>query len=226
MMIEQLQLTMGENLPLRDAVFYTLRDAILKGTLPPGQHLMEMQLAMQLGVSRTPVREAIRKLELEGLVLMIPRKGARVAAISEKSLKDVLEVRRALEELSVTLACKRIKPAMIKQLRELNEEFHEACRGTDVVKIAQIDESFHQCIYQASENKRLLQILNQLQNQMYRYRVEYIKNTERRKMLHDEHETLIQRIEEGNVEAAVNCIRQHIIYQENYVLEVIKQTEI
>ena len=85
MMIEQLQLTMGENLPLRDAVFYTLRDAILKGTLPPGQHLMEMQLAMQLGVSRTPVREAIRKLELEGLVLMIPRKGARVAAISEKA---------------------------------------------------------------------------------------------------------------------------------------------
>ena len=211
---------------LGNKIFNVLRDKILNEEYVQGQKLNEVALSKELNISRTPIREALKQLELEGLVLMIPRKGARVAAISEKSLKDVLEVRRALEELSVTLACKRIKPSMIKKLRELNEEFHEACRGTDVVKIAQIDESFHQCIYEASENKRLLQLLNQLQNQMYRYRVEYIKNTERRKMLHDEHETLIQRIEEGNVEVAVNCIRQHIIYQEDYVLEVIKQTEL
>ena len=78
------KVNMNEYLPLRDVVFNTLRQAILKGELAPGERLMEIQLAEKLGVSRTPIREAIRKLELEGLVLMIPRKGAEVAKISEK----------------------------------------------------------------------------------------------------------------------------------------------
>ena len=103
------ELNMNDFLPLRDVVFNTLRQAILKGELEPGERLMEMQLAEQLGVSRTPIREAMRKLELEGLVLMIPRKGAVVAEITEKSLRDVLEVRKALEELAVRLACEKIQ---------------------------------------------------------------------------------------------------------------------
>ena len=77
---------------------------------------MEIQLAEKLGVSRTPIREAIRKLELEGLVLMIPRKGAEVAKISEKSLKDVLEVRRSLEELAIELACQRMTDTDLQEL--------------------------------------------------------------------------------------------------------------
>ena len=101
---------MDEYLPLRDVVFNTLREAILRGELKPGERLMEIQLANKLGVSRTPIREAIRKLELEGLVLMIPRKGAEVAQITEKSLRDVLEVRRALENLAVQSACLRMSP--------------------------------------------------------------------------------------------------------------------
>ena len=100
---------MNEYLPLRDVVFNTLRRAILKGELKPGERLMEIALAERLGVSRTPVREAMRKLELEGLVVMIPRRGAQVAKISEKNLRDVLEVRRSLEELAIDLACQRIQ---------------------------------------------------------------------------------------------------------------------
>ena len=94
------QVDMNEFLPLRDVVFNTLRKAILTGQLKPGERLMEVHLADKLGVSRTPIREAIRKLELEGLVIMIPRRGAEVARITEKSLRDVLEVRRALDALS------------------------------------------------------------------------------------------------------------------------------
>ena len=103
--MHQFEVNMDEYLPLRDVVFKTLRQAILKGELEPGERLMEIQLAERLGVSRTPIREAIRKLELEGLVLMIPRRGAEVAKISEKNLRDVLEVRRSLEELAIDLAC-------------------------------------------------------------------------------------------------------------------------
>ena len=104
-MTKHFEVNMDEYLPLRDVVFKTLRQAILKGELGPGERLMEIQLAERLGVSRTPIREAIRKLELEGLVLMIPRKGAEVAKISENNLRDVLEVRRSLEELAIDLAC-------------------------------------------------------------------------------------------------------------------------
>ena len=116
--MHQFEVNMDEYLPLRDVVFKTLRQAILKGELEPGERLMEMQLAEQLGVSRTPIREAIRKLELEGLVLMIPRRGAEVAKISEKNLRDVLEVRRSLEELAIDLACQRIQEEELETLRE------------------------------------------------------------------------------------------------------------
>ena len=98
----------NEYLPLRDIVFQTLRKAILTGELEPGERLMEIQLGEKLGVSRTPIREAIRKLELEGLVVMVPRKGAQVAHFTEKDIQDVLEVRAALEALAARIACKRM----------------------------------------------------------------------------------------------------------------------
>ena len=122
------EVSMNEYLPLRDVVFNTLRQAILRGELKPGERLMEIQLANKLGVSRTPIREAIRKLELEGLVLMIPRKGAEVAEITEKSLRDVLEVRRALEELAVELVCEKITDEQIQELKDAAASFRIPCR--------------------------------------------------------------------------------------------------
>ena len=105
--------------PLGDVVFENLRSAILEGKLKSGQRLMEVQLAEQLGVSRTPVREAIRKLELEGLVVMLPRKGAYVANISVKDLMDVLEIRASLEGLGASLAAERRNDEDIKNLEEV-----------------------------------------------------------------------------------------------------------
>ena len=108
------EVTMNEYLPLRDVVFNTLRQAILRGELKPGERLMEIQLANKLGVSRTPIREAIRKLELEGLVLMIPRKGAEVAEITEKNLRDVLD------SLHVTEWMKKECASFVQQQRRLS----------------------------------------------------------------------------------------------------------
>ena len=125
-MTNHFEVNMDEYLPLRDVVFKTLRQAILKGELEPGERLMEIQLAERLGVSRTPIREAIRKLELEGLVLMIPRKGAEVAQITEKNMQDVLEVRKALEELSVQLACERITPEQVEDFLKENIDHENA----------------------------------------------------------------------------------------------------
>ena len=157
-MKDDFQIEMNEYLPLRDVVFNTLRQAILRGELQPGERLMEIQLAQRLGVSRTPVREAIRKLELEGLVLMIPRRGAEVAEITRQDLEDVLEVRAALEELAVKDACEHITDEQLQDLKKAANEFKRSLEGTDLVACAEADIHFHEIIYAATNNKRLVQI--------------------------------------------------------------------
>lgn len=214
--------TMNEYLPLRDVVFNTLRQAILRGELKPGERLMEIQLANKLGVSRTPIREAIRKLELEGLVLMIPRKGAEVADITEKSLRDVLEVRKVLEELSVQLACEKMTEDEIAELKVAAEEFKKALKSTDVTDIAEADVHFHDIIYTASGNQKLIQLLNNLREQMYRYRVEYLKEEAAYPKLIAEHEALIQCIKDREKEEAMKIMCRHIDNQVETVMGVIR----
>ena len=213
--------TMNEYLPLRDVVFNTLRQAILRGELKPGERLMEIQLANKLGVSCTPIREALRKLELEGLVNMVPRKGAEVADITEKSQRDVLEVRKALEELSVQLACEKITEEEIEELKRVAERFKDTLNDQDVTKIAEADVAFHDVIYTATDNQKLILLLNNLREQMYRYRVEYLKKEEAYPQLIAEHEELIDNISKRNKEEATRIMCEHIDNQVATVINVI-----
>ena len=214
---------MNEYLPLRDVVFNTLRQAILRGELKPGERLMEVQLANKLGVSRTPIREAIRKLELEGLVLMIPRKGAEVADITEKSLMDVLEVRKALEELAVQLCCDKITGKEIEELHRAADDFRRILKTSDdVTEIAEADVRFHDIIYLATGNQKLIQILNNLREQMYRYRVECIKRKESHPILIAEHEEIIRSIEKKEKKEAADIVCRHIDNQAEVVTGVIR----
>ena len=217
------RVNMDEYLPLRDVVFKTLRQAILKGELEPGERLMEIQLAERLGVSRTPIREAIRKLELEGLVLMIPRKGAEVAKISENNLRDVLEVRRSLEELAIDLACQRMTEEELSELKKTEERFAKAIQTGEVMEIAQTDESYHEIIYNSTKNQKLVQILNNLREQMYRYRMEYIKDDDKRQILLVEHDHIIKALSLRHVQEAKMAIREHIDNQEITILKNLKE---
>ena len=219
------EVTMDEYLPLRDVVFNTLRQAILRGELKPGERLMEIQLANKLGVSRTPIREAIRKLELEGLVLMIPRKGAEVAEITEKNLRDVLEVRCALEELAVQLACDRMDEEGTKAMKEASAEFCNTLDSDDITRIAQADVAFHDIIYAATDNRRLIQLLNNLREQMYRYRIEYLKKKECYPQLLEEHQTIIDSTESRDKGRATQITGQHIKNQAEAVVDTIREKE-
>ena len=220
-----LKVNMNEYLPLRDVVFNTLRQAILKGELEPGERLMEIQLADRLGVSRTPIREAIRKLELEGLVLMIPRKGAEVAKISEKSLRDVLEVRRSMEELAIELACQRISDTDMEDMDAAQAAFRDAIAKGDAMEIAETDEAYHDVIYNCTRNTRLVQILNNLREQMYRFRLEYIKDEDKRQILLIEHEKILKALRSRHVAEARAAVREHIDNQEITVLKKLKEQE-
>ena len=156
------KLNLDEYKPLRDVVFENLRGAIVEGRLKPGERLMEVQLAEQLGVSRTPVREAIRKLELEGLVVMLPRKGAYVANMSLKDLIDVLEIRASLEGLAASLAAERITDEDIKKLESIVEEFKDGINESNVEALLRKDVEFHECIFKSTNNKKLHQLINSL----------------------------------------------------------------
>lgn len=221
-MAEFNQSMMDEFLPLRDVVFRTLRQAILTGEMKPGERLLEIHLANKLGVSRTPIREAIRMLELEGLVIMVPRRGAQVAQITEKSMSDVLEVRCALDELAVELACERISAAEKEELYDACKAFEKATLTKQVHVIAKADVEFHDIIFKAAGNPRLTQMINNLAEQMYRYRFEYIKDESQHQMLIEEHRNIYESIIKHDVKAAKESIRLHIENQEKSIVKQIR----
>lgn len=224
-MQDNLRIHMDEFLPLRDVVFNTLRQAILTGDLKPGERLMEIHLANKLGVSRTPIREAIRKLELEGLVIMIPRRGAEVAQITEKGLKDVLEVRRALDALCAELACDRISEEEMLRLKEACTAFERATATKDARIIARADVALHDIIVQAANNDRLVILVNNLSEQMYRYRFEYIKDETQHQRLVEEHRAIYESIIKKDKEAASKAARIHIDNQEISIMKQIHREQ-
>ena len=225
MIDERLKVDLNQYLPLRDVVFNTLREAILRGDLEPGERLMEKQLADSMGVSRTPIREAIRKLELEGLVVMIPRKGAQVAEMTEKDIEDVLEVRAALEALAVRLACEKMSTEELEELRNVMKEFQQAAERKDVYGMVDKDVEFHDIIFKSTQNEKLIQIVNNLREQIYRFRVAYLRRFNRYKIIQQEHQEILQVIEKNQVEEAERVATIHIQNQEKAVIQLIREEE-
>ncbi len=222
-MPEDLKLNMNAYLPLRDVVFQTLREAILKGDLRPGERLMELQLASKLGVSRTPIREAIRMLEQEGLAVTIPRKGAEVAKMTEKDMEDVLQIREALDDLAVQVACDKMTQKQLESLTVSMKNFEAAVQAGDLKKIVAYDVEFHDIIYESTDNPKLVTLLNNLREQIYRYRVEYLKEKENYPMLVKEHKTILSALKEKNKESVVDAMRCHIRNQAEVVKHIIRE---
>ena len=195
---------------LREIVFDTIRSAIIQGKLLPGERLMEVQLADELGVSRTPVREAIRKLELEGLVKMEPRKGAYVTPMSARDLKEMMEVRRALESLCAELAAQNATEEDIEMMRENNLLFEKAALENDEHGVVAHDTAFHDCIFESTGNDRLYQMIHSLREQMLRMRVEYVHHITDRSKLVGQHTEIIESIAEHRPADAARYASDHI----------------
>lgn len=213
----------NEYLPLRDVVFNTLRDAILTGKLVPGERLMENQLADKLGVSRTPVREALRMLELENLVELVPRKGAQVLDMSEKDIINILEVRSALEGLATSVACKKMSKEDLQQLKNMEVDFEKAVADNDVEHFVDIDEDFHDLIFAATENDKLINIFRNLRIQLYRYRMAQAKNNETSmSTIVAHHRSIIRAIENHDGEEGASIAQGHIKYQTESILRFVR----
>ena len=205
--------------PLREVVCETLREAIRKGILKPGERLMEIQLAEELGVSRTPVREAIRKLELEGYVIMMPRRGTYVANLSIRDVNEVFEIRTSLESLSSGLAAERITDEELESLQRLLVRIGEFIECNNMEKIVETDMQFHDLLYQASRNTRLVGIIYNLREQLTRFRSTSMSFPGRLKATLEEHRAIVEAIAQGDVKGAQHASEYHMEKSEQTLLK-------
>lgn len=204
--------------PLREVVFETLRDAIRKGILKPGERLMEIHLAEQLGVSRTPVREAIRKLELEGYVIMMPRRGTYVSNLSIKDINEVFEIRTSLDSLASGLAAERITDEELEHLQRLLVVIGEAIKEKNMEKIVEADTKFHDILYQASRNNRLVGIIYNLREQLTSFRAKSMAYPGRLEETLAEHRRIVDTIAQGDAVAAQKASEYHMERSEHTLL--------
>lgn len=211
----------GEGESLRDSVYNSLKKAIMTGVLLPDERLMEIPIANQLGVSRTPVREAIQRLEKELLVISSPRCGAKVAGITYKAVKDALDVRIGVETMVVRFAVENITNDQLEELKSINNEIRQTLDEGNVVKISDLDNLLHRKIVEATGNNVLKDIMRMLEEHVLRYRYEYIKSIKGSSRIVEEHDLIIEALENKDVEAASKYMMEHISRQQEEICKII-----
>lgn len=196
--------------PLREIVYEELKMQILTGKITPGTRMMEVELAESMGVSRTPVREAIRKLEKENLVTIEPRKGVYASQISVKDMVDILEVRQDMEGLAAYLASSRMTPEQMKALEKTSAAYNKAVKEGNMAEMIEYDTAFHNLIVESCNNNILRMMINQLQELVLRFRYVYYDNFKRAEKMPDEHQIIMEAIREGRADEAREAADVHI----------------
>lgn len=200
-----------DNYSLRGRVFHQIRDDILSGKYKDREELKEVAIGEELGVSRTPVREAFRQLELEGLIEIIPNKGAYVTGITPKDVQDIYAMRALLEGLAARWACEYITHEQIEAMEEniYLSKFHAAKGNLD--QLAELDNKFHDIIYHACNSKMLEHQLRDFHQYVIRIRRRALSDKTRSDASNMEHEQLLEAIRANDPELAEKVAHRHMI---------------
>lgn len=196
--------------PLRELVYDEIKKQILTGDFTPGMRMKEADISDMLGVSRTPVREALHTLAKEGLILSEPRKGFYVTEISSKTIVNTLEVRLGLETVAASCSAERINFTEIEQLREYQYNFEKAAEAENIDEMRLYDNLFHALIVESSRNKFLITLYEHLAESMSRFRIIYFKNESRAKTVAEEHGEILKYIAAGDAAGAEEAMITHI----------------
>lgn len=200
----------GTEKSLRGQVFDKIRSDILNGKYKRGEELVESSIGKELGISRTPVREAIRQLELEGLVQLVPNKGAFVTGISEKDVRDIYLIRARLEGLAARMAAKNITPELLDAMEEtvVLSEYH--AKKEHYEQVCEMDSKFHKLLYKASGSRILEHTLTDFHRYVQRVRMASIMKKRRMEKSNDEHDAILTAIREHDEEKAELVATRHI----------------
>lgn len=210
---------------LREWVADAVRDMIAKGKLKPGEHICETRLASELGISRTPLREAIRLLETEGFLHVVPRRGAVVRDISIKDVTEIYEIKAALEGLSARLAARHFNKKDIERLKEINNELAKLAEKNDVNRFFKMHNQFHDYFLRASGNERLYQMNCSLIEQIHRLRLLSFTLEGRFEEAVAQHEKIIKAFEKMDAELAERLVSENVMMGYRAVTTKLKQTK-
>lgn len=209
-MLKDSEISIGHDTSLRNKVFKYIKTQIIKGHYNPGESLVESKLAEELGVSRTPIREAIRLLELEGLVEATPNKGAVVLGVSHKDVEDIFAIRQLVEGLAGRWAAERMSMAEKKELQKIIDlmEFYVFKNNLD--EFAELDYQFHHIIYEASGSKILNMTLTNLHQYVQLARLTSLKVPKRIEQTLIEHKHILDCFLKGDAQAAEEALSEHV----------------
>ncbi len=196
---------------LRDRIAQRIRASIIDGRITPGQRLAEPDLSLQLGVSRTPLREALLQLDSEGFVRVTPRRGAVVSALSHEDAHDTYQVKGVLEAFAARLACERMTAAELKQLRGIHDHMRRiaAARTKDVKAILQSNAEFHQALSDASGNEKLAGYIRSLRSQALRYNYIYLSVLSHLATSMKEHDRILAALQKRDGAGVERLVRAH-----------------
>ncbi|AFM39288.1 transcriptional regulator [Desulfosporosinus acidiphilus SJ4] len=205
---------------IRDSVFSILRNAILEKKLEPGERLVERNIAEQLGVSRTPVREAIRKLELERLVTHIPRKGVVVSEFTKADIIEILLIRASLEALMSNIAATKIKTKEVERLASLAQHISDEQKSGNMKKSNQLNDTFHEIIYKAAESPRLYNLFSTLREYITKFTQVAYSKPGRPEEVWQEHNEIIEALRAQDSFRAETAAKRHVENSNKAFLEM------
>lgn len=207
---------------LTTQVFTNLENAILSGAFTPGDSLTELGLSAQLGVSRTPVREALRQLELEGLVKSVPNKGTVVVGVSEKDISDIYAIRRYIEGLAARWAAEQITNEELHSLRDVVELQEYYLQRGDTLQLWNLDSRFHEILYESSRSLPLKHTLSSFHHYVQKARELSFKTAGRAVVSVQEHRNILEALERRDGKEAEQLTAHHITQAQENVLASLK----
>jgi DNA-binding GntR family transcriptional regulator len=192
---------------LREKILETIRDAILKGTLKPGERVSEPDLAERFGISRTPIREAFRQLESEGYLEVIPRKGAVVASLSERDIEEFYAIKILLEGFAARMAAENLSAKDLERLESINARLKQIAKEGDVKNFFRVHNEFHEVFIKAAGNEKLYEMINQLVMRFKRLRLASLAQPGRMEISVEEHRNMIEAFRNRDGDRADKLVR-------------------
>ena len=201
----------GKPRSMGDATYDSLKEAIVKGDIAPGQRLIESQLSTQMNVSRIPVREAIKKLEQDGLIERTDKRGFIVKDMSKEEIEETLGLRALLESYAAYLATERMTKALFKKLEDSIAAYRQSLEVGDTEKLMQHNTQFHEIIYKTAGSQKLYALINNFRDFIYRYRKPLLDNPDYARVSLVDHEEMLAAMREKDMEKVEQLVRKHIL---------------
>ena len=214
----------GMHLTLRERIADEIRDSIIKGDLRPGERISEPELAVRFGISRTPVREALRQLDSEGFLTVTPRKGARVTQLTERDVNEYYDLKSLLEGFAASTAALKISEEDLERMDALNERMEHYYEIGDYVKIVKVHKEFHDMIIEATENEQLKQVLNFMNSKFQRFTIQIALSGKNQEAFR-QHRQIVDAMRARDLESAKRLVKANAMLGKELMIQEVQSEE-